>query len=176
MTALPKRRVADLVVDLLTAGGVTDWFGVAGTTVMPLLEAISHDGRVRYHSARHEHVAMDMASGYARASSRLGVCMTHVGPGVTNTVTSLVTAARDRVPVLLISGNEESWTLIRRPYHDWPATAALAPTAASNGQLTFRSRFGKRCRPPCAVCRAPFIWTFPKMSWRLNWTTRAGTG
>jgi acetolactate synthase-1/2/3 large subunit len=121
------RRVADLVVHLLASGGVTDWFGVAGTTVMPLLEAISRDGRIRYHGARHEHVAMDMASGYARVSSRLGVCMTHVGPGVTNTVTSLVTSARDRVPVLLISGNEESWTLIRNPYHDWRATAAMSP-------------------------------------------------
>ena len=122
-----RRHVADLVVRLLASAGVTDWFGVAGTTVMPLLEAISHDGRIRYHGARHEHVAMDMASGYARVSSRLGVCMTHVGPGVTNTVTSLVTSARDRVPVLLISGNEESWTLIRNPYHDWRATAAMSP-------------------------------------------------
>ena len=115
-----SRTVAELIVDLLAIAGVTDFFGVAGSTIMPFLDALSLDTRISYHPARHEQSAADMASGYARVSGRLGVFMTHCGPGATNTLTSITGSGRDRVPVLLISGNEESHTLVRRPYHDWP--------------------------------------------------------
>lgn len=117
--------VAEVIVDLLARAGVREVFGVAGSTIMPLLDAIDSDPRVRFVGARHEQSAADMASGYARASGKLGVITTHVGPGVTSCLTSMVAASREGVPLLLITGNEESRTLLREPYHDWDLLRAM---------------------------------------------------
>lgn len=118
--------VADILVDYLVDAGVTEVFGVAGSTVMPILDSIANDGRINYVGARYEQSAADMASGYARASGRLGVVLTHVGPGATSVFTAMVGAARDGVPLLLITGNEESDTLARMPYHDWDILGVMS--------------------------------------------------
>lgn len=46
-----------------------------------------------------------MADGYARVSSKLGVCTVHQGPGVTNTLTALTEAVKNRTPLLLLAGD-----------------------------------------------------------------------
>lgn len=114
-----NRTVGEVLVDLLARAGVERIFGVAGSTIMPILDALEDDDRVTYVGARYELSAAEMASGYARASARLGIVMTHVGPGATSVITAMAGAARDGVPLLLITGNEESQTLAREPYHDW---------------------------------------------------------
>ncbi len=111
--------VAELLVEYLARGGVQHLFGVAGSTIMPILDGLASEDRIAYVGARYELSAVEMASGYARAGARLGVAMTHVGPGATSCVTAMVGAARDGVPLLLITGNEETETLARQPYHDW---------------------------------------------------------
>lgn len=116
-----KWSCAELMVDALAAAGVRDCFTVAGSTIMPLLDSIAEDGRIRLWTARHEYSAAEMASGYARASGRLGIVIVHVGPGAINTLPALTSALRDRVPVFALTGNEESWTLSRDPYHSWPS-------------------------------------------------------
>ncbi|GAA3750204.1 thiamine pyrophosphate-binding protein [Salinactinospora qingdaonensis] len=134
----PDRQVtvADALVALLARGGVRDVFGVAGSTIMPLLDGIAANGHIRYVGARHEQSAADMASGYARTSGRLGVVLTHVGPGATSCVTSIVGAARDGVPMLLITGNEESETLVREPYHDWDIMGAMGAVTNFSYRIT----------------------------------------
>ena len=128
--------VADILVDYLVDAGVNEVFGVAGSTVMPILDAIATDGRINYIGARYEQSAADMASGYARASGRLGVVMTHVGPGATSVFTAMVGAARDGVPLLLITGNEESDTLARVPYHDWDILGVMSKVTNFSQRLS----------------------------------------
>lgn len=131
-----NRTVGEVLVDLLARAGVDTVFGVAGSTIMPILDALEDDERVRYVGARHELSAAEMASGYARASARLGVVMTHVGPGASSCVTALAGAARDGVPLLLITGNEESQTLARQPYHDWDLRGVMSALTAFSYQIT----------------------------------------
>lgn len=128
--------VADILVDYLVDAGVTEVFGVAGSTIMPILDSIATDGRIKYVGARYEQSAADMASGYARASGRLGVVLTHVGPGATSVFTAMVGAACDGVPLLLITGNEESDTLSRKPYHDWDILGVMSTVTNSSQRLS----------------------------------------
>ena len=53
---------------------------------------------------RHEQAAVHAAEGYARSTGRLGVVLVTSGPGVGNTMTGLLDAISDSVPVLCISG------------------------------------------------------------------------
>jgi acetolactate synthase I/II/III large subunit len=130
------QTVAELLVDYLARAGVEHIFGVAGSTIMPILDGLEVDGRVRYVAARYELSAAEMASGYARAGARLGVVMTHVGPGATSCVTAMVGAARDGVPLLLITGNEETETLARQPYHDWELLRVMGSITRFSYQIT----------------------------------------
>lgn len=113
------RTVAEVLVAMLARAGIRHVFGVAGSTIMPILDGIEDENRIAYVGARYELSAAEMASGYARASARLGVVLTHVGPGATSCITAMAGAARDGVPLLLVTGNEESQTLAREPYHAW---------------------------------------------------------
>lgn len=119
------RSVAALLIDYLASAGVEYVFGVAGSTIMPLLDGLYAHSGIEYVPARYELSAAEMASGYARTSGRLGVVMTHCGPGVTSCLTSIVSCSRDGVPLLLITGNESSETLVRNPYHDWDILGLL---------------------------------------------------
>lgn len=130
------RTVSEVMVDMLARAGVRHLFGVAGSSIMPLLDALESDGRIEYVGARYELSAAEMASGYARATSRLGIVMTHVGPGATSVITAMAGAVRDGVPMLLITGNEESETLSRQPYHDWDLMAVMAPLTAFSYRIT----------------------------------------
>lgn len=55
-------------------------------------------------AARHESAAVGMATGYARATGRVAVTTMTRGPGFTNALTGLVTAVRDRVPLVALAG------------------------------------------------------------------------
>ena len=73
--------------------GVTVVFGLIGEDVVRLaieLEAIG----IRYYAARHEAGAVGMADGYSRVSGELGVALISRGPGVTNAITAIATAAK----------------------------------------------------------------------------------
>jgi thiamine pyrophosphate-dependent acetolactate synthase large subunit-like protein len=55
--------------------------------------------------ARHEHCAVAMADGYARATGKVGVASTTCGPGFTQIMTALTIAARGNVPLVVFAGD-----------------------------------------------------------------------
>ena len=52
-----------------------------------------------------------MADGYARATGKPAVVLVTSGPGATNTLTGIMTANMDSVPMIVISGQAVSWML-----------------------------------------------------------------
>jgi thiamine pyrophosphate-dependent acetolactate synthase large subunit-like protein len=66
--------------------------------------AFSELDGVRSVHVRHEHCALAMATAYARKTGRLGVASVTCGPGLTQTMTALTTAARARIPLLVYAG------------------------------------------------------------------------
>src|SRR4029453_8342474 len=59
---------------------------------------------VPFVAARHENQAVGMADAYGRVSGKLAVVILTSGPGFTNALTYLTTAARARTPLLVIVG------------------------------------------------------------------------
>ena len=111
------RIAAYQLVDYLERIGVDVVFGLCGHTVIALLDALGKS-RVRFISTRHEQVAAHAADGYARASGKPGVLMTHLGPGLTNATTGVANAALDSIPMVVIAGDIPSYYYGRHPHQE----------------------------------------------------------
>src|SRR6476659_5733366 len=85
------RIAAYQLTEYLERLGVDVIFGLCGHTVIALLDALGKS-RIRFVSTRHEQIAAHAADGYARASGKTGVLLTHLGPGLTNACTGVANA------------------------------------------------------------------------------------
>ncbi len=118
--AAPKAetRIASyLLTDYLERLGVEVIFGLCGHTVIGFLDALSKS-KIRFISTRHEQVAAHAADGYARASGKVGVLMTHLGPGLTNAATGVANAALDSIPMVVIAGDIPTYYYGRHPHQE----------------------------------------------------------
>lgn len=97
-------RVFEAVADAVALEGTSEIFGLMGDANLALWSALSRDGRVTVHHARHEAAAVAMADGWFRATGHAGVATITNGPGLTNAATSLVAAARNRSALVVITG------------------------------------------------------------------------
>ena len=111
------RIAAYLLADYLERLGVEVVFGLTGHTVIAMLDALGRS-RIRYVSTRHEQVAAHAADGYARATGRPGVLLTHLGPGLTNAATGVANAALDSIPMVVIAGDVQSYFHGRHPHQE----------------------------------------------------------
>jgi acetolactate synthase-1/2/3 large subunit len=94
---------AKILLECLVREGVDCFFGYPGGVTLPLYDAV-HDHHIRHVLVRHEQNAAFAASGYARATGRVGVCCATSGPGATNLVTGLVDCLMDSIPVVALTG------------------------------------------------------------------------
>jgi len=103
-------RVADKIFSILSK--YTDVvFFLPGGGSMHLNDALGQSSLKRV-SCLHEQGCGFAAVGYAMARDGLGVCLTTSGPGATNAVTACAAAWTDSVPVLFISGQTKTSTLM----------------------------------------------------------------
>jgi acetolactate synthase-1/2/3 large subunit len=111
-------RIASyLLTEYLEQLGVEVIFGLCGHTVIGFLDALSKS-RIRFVSTRHEQIAAHAADGYARASGKVGVLLTHLGPGLTNAATGVANAALDSIPMVVIAGDVPSYFYGRHPHQE----------------------------------------------------------
>jgi pyruvate dehydrogenase (quinone) len=102
---MSSTTVADGIVDRLVDWGVERVFGYAGDGVDPILAALRRqEGRVELVTARHEEMAAFMATGHAKYSGGVGVCLATQGPGAVHLLNGLYDAKLDRRPVVAIVG------------------------------------------------------------------------
>jgi acetolactate synthase-1/2/3 large subunit len=106
---IDTRIAAYQMTEYLERIGVDVVFGLCGHTIIALLDALGRS-RIRFVSTRHEQVAAHAADGYARASGKPGVVLTHLGPGLTNACTGVANAALDSIPMVVIAGDVPSPT------------------------------------------------------------------
>ena len=118
VVAKSETRIASyLLTEYLERLGVEVIFGLCGHTVIGFLDALGKS-RIRYISTRHEQVAAHAADGYARASGKVGVLMTHLGPGLTNAATGVANAALDSIPMVVIAGDVPTYYYGRHPHQE----------------------------------------------------------
>lgn len=98
-------NTADIIVSKLIAWNVRMVFGLTGDGVIPIVEALrKKKDKIRYITVRHEESAAFMASGYAKYTGRLGVCLATTGPGAVHLMNGLYDAAMEGASVLAITG------------------------------------------------------------------------
>ncbi|HZC17341.1 MAG TPA: acetolactate synthase 3 large subunit [Caulobacteraceae bacterium] len=95
---------AEIVVRCLVDQGVDVLFGYPGGAVLPIYDALFHEPRLRHVLVRHEQGAAHAAEGYARSTGRPGVVLVTSGPGATNTITGIVDALMDSIPLVVLTG------------------------------------------------------------------------
>ena len=94
---------AEALVKFLENQGVEYIFGLSGGSVIPIFDALV-GSKIKLILVRHEQGATHMADGYARATGKPGVVLVTSGPGSTNTVTGIMTAHMDSVPMIVLTG------------------------------------------------------------------------
>src|SRR5213596_1473183 len=116
--AFTDTRIASyLLAEYLERVGVDVIFGLCGHTNIAFLDALGKS-RIRFVSTRHEQIAAHAADGYARASGKPGVVLTHLGPGLTNATTGVANAALDSIPLVVIAGDIPSHFYGRHPHQE----------------------------------------------------------
>jgi pyruvate dehydrogenase (quinone) len=99
------QNTADILVETLIAWGATHAFGIVGDGINSIIEALRRrQDKIRYIGVRHEEAAAFMASGFAKHTGRLGVCLGTTGPGAIHLLNGLYDAALDGSPVVALTG------------------------------------------------------------------------
>ena len=111
------RTASDVLVDRLLEWGVDTIFGLPGDGINGFVDALRkrHD-ELRYVHVQHEEVAAMAAVGYAKFTSKLGVCFSTASPGAVHMLNGLLDAKVGQAPILAITG---------MTYHDLIGTSYL---------------------------------------------------
>lgn len=102
-----KTRGSFALLDSLVRNGTRHIFGYPGGAILPIYDEVykwEEKNLIKHILVRHEQGAVHAADGYARATSKVGVCFATSGPGTTNLVTGIATAQMDSVPLVMITG------------------------------------------------------------------------
>src|ERR1700753_2272393 len=101
-----------LLVERRADWGVDTVFGLPGDGINGIMEGLRrHQDRVRFVLVHHEEAAAFMATAYATATGKLGVCLATSGPGAIHLLNGLYDAKLDHMPVLAITGMQETSVL-----------------------------------------------------------------
>lgn len=98
---------ADAIVKCLELEGIKVLFGYPGVAICPFFNSIL-DTNIESILVRTEQNAAHAASGYARVTDTVGVCVATSGPGATNLITGIATAYADSIPLVCITGQVNS--------------------------------------------------------------------
>lgn len=100
-----KKIASELLVERLVDWGVEIVFGLPGDGINGITEGFRrHADRIRFVLVHHEEAAAFMATGYAKTTGRIGVCLATSGGGAIHLLNGLYDAKLDHTPVLAITG------------------------------------------------------------------------
>ncbi len=100
------QTVGEYILRRLHAWGVEYVFGYPGDGINGIVGAFQDTTeRPQFVQARHEEMSAFEATGYAKYTGRVGVCMATSGPGAIHTLNGLYDAKLDHVPVVAIIGH-----------------------------------------------------------------------
>lgn len=125
---------AQILLETLVDCGIDTLFGYPGGAALPLYDALHAQPALRHVLVRHEQAAVHAAQGYARSTGRLGVVLVTSGPGVGNTMTGLLDAISDSIPVLCVSGQVASNVIGTQAFQECDALGMSRPVTKWNFQ------------------------------------------
>jgi len=96
-------KISDYIADFLVSHGIDVIFTISGGFIGPILNSIN--GKIKYYCFNHEQAAAMAADGYYRVSKKPACLLITNGPGSSNTITGVIGAFQDSIPIFIISGN-----------------------------------------------------------------------
>ena len=142
---------AEILCAELRRPGVEHVFGVPGTALVEVWEALRREPGIRVVRPTSELTASFMANGYARASGRTAVLCTIAGPGLTYAVSGIAEALLDSVPLVHVvdAGAGSEAGRLARTAGD---SSGRRPLAAREGRASTCGLGGRgRVRRPCCA-------------------------
>src|ERR1700748_3350918 len=92
-----------LIAQRLRAHGVTKLFTLSGGHLFSIYDGCRAEG-IELIDVRHEQSAAFAAEGWAKVTRTIGVCALTAGPGVTNGMSAIASAAQNHSPLLVLGG------------------------------------------------------------------------
>lgn len=102
--------VKELIIKQLEKFGIKQIYNYPGDTTLSFMSALK-DSKIKLFSCKHEGTAGLMASAESKLTDSISVCLSHSGPGTANIINGIADAASDRTPLLLISGQVETYNI-----------------------------------------------------------------
>jgi acetolactate synthase-1/2/3 large subunit len=157
---------AQSLLDTLVTLGVDTIFGYPGGAVLPVYDALHAEHRIRHILVRHEQAAVHAAEGYARSTGKPGVVLVTSGPGVSNTITGLLDAICDSVPVVCISGQVATHSIGTDAFQECDALGLSRPVTKWNAQIRSADQVAAMVRKAFSIATqgrpGPVLLDFPK--------------
>jgi acetolactate synthase-1/2/3 large subunit len=124
---------AQALIKTLDDLGIEFIFGYSGGAAIPIFDALETvETKMQFILVRHEQGAVHMADGYARATGKPAAVLVTSGPGAGNTVTGLMTAQMDSVPMLVICGQQVTWMLGKDAFQEADIFGITVPVVKHN--------------------------------------------
>src|SRR5579859_5831533 len=167
---------AEIIVQVLADEGVDVVFGYSGGAILPTYDAIfrfnaekkAAEGRdpMPLIVPANEQGAGFMASGYARASGKVGVAVVTSGPGATNMVTPVRDCMADSIPILVICGQVATQAIGSDAFQEAPVSNIMSSCAKHVFLVTDASRLEETLRTAFEIARSgrpgPVVVDIPK--------------
>ena len=124
---------AQALIKTLDNLGIEFIFGYSGGAAIPIFDALETvKTKMKFILVRHEQGAVHMADGYARATGKPAAVLVTSGPGAGNTVTGLMTAMMDSVPMIVICGQQVTWMLGKDAFQEADIFGITIPVVKHN--------------------------------------------
>ena len=133
ISKLEEMDGAQALITTLSELGVEYVFGYSGGAALPIFDALETvESNIKFVLTRHEQGATHMADGYARATGKPGVVLVTSGPGAGNTITGIMTAQMDSVPMIILSGQQVTWMLGKDAFQEADIFGITIPIVKHN--------------------------------------------
>ena len=106
--------VRDAAFDVLRELGLTTIFANPGSTEIELLADLPQD--LRFVLGLHESTVVGMATGWATGRREPALAILHTTPGLGNAVSALATARVNRVPLVVVVGQQDRRHIATEPF------------------------------------------------------------
>ncbi len=126
-----QQNGAQILISALEAQGVDTIFGYPGGAVLEIYDALKNS-KIHHVLVRNEQGGAHAASGYARATGKVGVCLATSGPGATNLVTGIATAYMDSVPIVAFTGQVSRSMIGTDAFQEIDITGITSPITKHN--------------------------------------------
>ncbi len=129
----PELDGAQALIMTLADLGVEYVFGYSGGAALPIFDALETvKSDIKFVLTRHEQGACHMADGYARATGKPAVVLVTSGPGAGNTITGIMTAQMDSVPMIIVTGQQVTWMLGKDAFQEADIFGITIPVVKHN--------------------------------------------